>query len=160
MRTQHLRGVLACPQLRRSFKTAEVLALNEIPHSRVRLATPAIYIVNSEPNFNQGAHWVAVCLRKKSAPEFFDPLGLPPSEYSPNLVKFLKSNSTDGSYERSTTRVQRDGSTLCGPYCLLYGVARGGNSESTLYDICEKLRKMSEIEVLTQLGTHLASNYS
>ncbi len=156
MRSVDLRAVLRCHRVRRYYKTVEVLALNEIPHEGVRQARPALYIVNSEPNFGPGAHWVLVCLRNNNPPEFFDPLGCGPSEYSKQLVNFLKCNSLDGSYETSVAGVQRDGSALCGAYCLLYALVRSVHSSLHMKDICNSLRKMSELDMLFELGSLIA----
>ncbi len=142
--------------MRRSFRTAEVLALNELPHEGVCQPAPALYIVNSEPNFCVGAHWVAICIRRNMPAEFFDPLGLAPSVYSTRLVQLLKCNSMNGRYERSKICLQKEGSTLCGPYCLMYAATRGLHQASSISDICEGLRKMTELEVVMNLGTLLA----
>ena len=75
LRTSHIRGALRRPGVRRRFRTSEVGALNEIPHTGVWQRKPAIYIVNADPNYLSGSHWVAVCVLKNHPAEFFDPLG-------------------------------------------------------------------------------------
>ncbi len=158
LRTRHISGALKRPGLKRRFRTLEVSALNEIPHTGVWQHRPAIYIVNADPNFLGGSHWVAMCLRKQHVPEFFDPLGRSPSSYSSSLVRFLRSSSSHGRYEFVKRRIQGQDSLMCGAYCLLYAFARGHNFHRDLRDICAELEAMSEVEVLIKLGNLLASH--
>ena len=48
------------------------------------------YIVNSDPSYLPGEHWIAIYFPSQSVPEFFDSLGKTPSYYSNSIVSFLK----------------------------------------------------------------------
>ena len=106
LRTTHVKRALQHADLARSFRTAEVVAGNEIPHGNV-MRRPALFIINTDPNFQCGLHWITVYLPKSGLHEFIDPLGSPPSSYSPRLVRFLRSNSSEGKYIITKRKIQR-----------------------------------------------------
>lgn len=75
---------------------------------------PTAYIVNTDPSYKSGEHWVAFYFESNSSiPEYFDSYGLPPTVLSfydilPHIYKCLD------------VALQSLFSTVCGYYCLYY----------------------------------------
>ncbi len=113
--TNHPKHIL-CNQL-------EIVSINELPTNVCEISYPAIFIINSEPNFCKGGHWVLVFLPNKQKGEFFDPLGFPPSKYGGKIVKFLKQRCLKNYYIMKQV-VQNETSTACGYYVCYYVMKR------------------------------------
>ncbi len=123
MKASEIRALLS-----RKMKSGNVRvrASNELPHRYV-LARPQTFIVNSQPNYQRGMHWVVIHLPGRNAvdlddsPYFFDPLGLPPSTYSKTFVRFLMKNlGRSKMYFHNALQVQQHDSLACGMYCLYF----------------------------------------
>lgn len=95
-------------------RLAPNLTVQQISPTRKALCA----IVNTDPSYEPGTHWVAFFLDSSVEPnvlEFFDSYGLPPTAYDLKLPSFthsllLVNQSTLQSYS----------SSVCGHYCLLY----------------------------------------
>lgn len=81
-----------------------------------------IYIVNTDVQTRPGQHWVLFYLPPNSPGEFFDSLGKDLVDYDPGLRNFMWNNRNTYSY--NAQRLQGDGSSTCGPFCLYYAVHR------------------------------------
>ncbi len=142
-----IRGLLSCAEFSSKYRCQEVCAVNELPDCQLN-QLPAIFIVNTDPNFKSGSHWVVIHLphsKSKYKPSFFDPLGNAPSHYSSFLVKFLKHNSS--SYYINKKSIQPMNSTTCGFYCIAfaYTIMEGKLSGE---EVCSMLADKSEIDIL------------
>ncbi len=126
MRASELRRYISFLKLTRTGTRCVVCAANELPH-HVVLRRPAAFIVNTQPNYRPGAHWVLIYLPQKKnmdstlTPYFFDSLGYPPSAYRQHFIKFLKkNNSPSHTYRFNRVKIQQDNSSACGMYCLFF----------------------------------------
>ena len=87
----------------------KVLAADEM-HEYAR--EPGIYIVNTQPHWKRGAHWVVFSnFGAKTKPEFFDSLGRSPYHYGFEI-----------NCHHNTWPIQSNNSKLCGEYALYYVV--------------------------------------
>ena len=68
-------------------------------------------ILNTDPSFMDGTHWVALYREPYSPLEFFDSLGSPPSAYGFHFPDSCQFNNQP---------LQSFTSSLCGEYCLLF----------------------------------------
>ena len=127
--TSQLKKLLHIYSSTKYLKSVDVCAINELPHAQTLIHRPAGFIVNSDPNFKPGRHWMVIFLPGSEAgkpskqTEFFDPCGLPPSTYGKQLVKFLEDNS-ELPYVFNSLPVQPEWSTLCGLYSCYYILKR------------------------------------
>ena len=83
---------------------------------------PSFYIcdvVSRKHDQNVIGHWVLILFpNHNSPPEFFDPLGHPPTHYGQNLGHFLIDNSSHSTYKFNNVQVQSQHSVSCGAFCL------------------------------------------
>ena len=134
------------------MKSVDVCALNELPGTRSLSHKPAAFIVNSDPNFKPGTHWMAIFLpvnklgKNNDLGEFFDPYGLPPSAYGKEIVQFLKAAS-HVQYAFNRLQVQTESSTLCGLYSCYYILKR--LEGKSMGDIITYLYSIDEAKLIT-----------
>lgn len=83
----------------------------------VKLRYPCALVVNTDPSYLPGEHWVAIFLNASRHGEYFDSYGLPPSIY-PDIAHFLIRNCE--SFRYNSHLLQGLGSTVCGQYVLFY----------------------------------------
>ena len=88
-----------------------VYSRDEIEH--LDFDPPYIIIVNTQPSYLDGKHWICMCIDQQQS-EHFDSLGNPPL---PTMKQFL---TKMGSYEYNTERVQHPSTNSCGHFCLYY----------------------------------------
>ena len=83
------------------------------------LDRPMAMVVNTDPSWKPGRHWVAIYAPKRNEPwEYFDSYGEPPNE---TLIKtFLKKKN----YIINKKSLQSPSSSVCGHYCIYYLVHR------------------------------------
>ena len=84
-------------------------------------------IVNTEPSYLPGAHWVAFYKNKSQTIEFFDSFGMLPKYYTDNFVKFICKNSCKSFFLYNDNQIQSNYSNICGLYCLLFYVSVSRN---------------------------------
>jgi Adenovirus endoprotease len=91
---------------------------------------PACLIVNTDPSYLPGQHWICMYIDRNGRLDFFDSLGL--SSFAAHFKKFLTSNSLRQFYNNN--RLQSSDSYVCGVYCLyfLYFRSRGFSMSSIL----------------------------
>ena len=97
------------------------------------------YIINSDPSFLPGRHWMNIFSPYGSHPEFFDSLGRAPSFYSDAIPKFLGKK-----YVYNSIRLQPPNSSTCGLYCLYY--------------VYHRLRGLTFSEILDRFSRDLEHN--
>lgn len=78
-----------------------------------------IFIINSDPSYLPGEHWLAVFFPSNSLPEFFDSFGKSPSQYSQSIFNFLIEKDSRG-FVYNCKRIQSTQATSCGLFCLYY----------------------------------------
>ena len=76
--------------------------------------SPAIYIINTDPAWKPGRHWVAIY--KGEETEYFDSFGEEPTV--PAICEFLNE------YKYNTHELQQSTSSTCGHYCIYYLIHR------------------------------------
>ena len=81
-----------------------------------RVNYPSCFVINNQPSYKNGEHWVAVYFTKDKKGIFFDSFGKSPTFYK--LDKFLRKNSNDLVYNNK--QIQTLFSEYCGYYCLLF----------------------------------------
>lgn len=94
---------------------------------------PSTFIINLDPHFLAGSHWIAVTIKPNSFAWYFDSYGLPP------FIKSLKDFLTFHSYHCTFNphQLQDLSSDICGQYVCLY----------TLY-VCTRGYTMAEFVAL------------
>jgi hypothetical protein len=76
---------------------------------------PGSYIVNTDPSYLSGQHWLAIYVARNGSVEVFDSLGYPPNHY-PFLKTYLKGKT----FTHNSKRWQKSGTITCGQFCLFY----------------------------------------
>lgn len=112
-----------------------VFPSDQIP--QVTLKTdPQCLVVNLDPSWKSGSHWVGLCLRNnahKKICEIFDSYGT-----KPLIDKTLK----NWKIMHNSTRFQKTGSRTCGEYCVFFVQQRlKGRS---FKNIIQKLKAQSD----------------
>lgn len=80
---------------------------------------PCSYVINSEPHYQQGLHWLVMHFPSKDDnAEFFDSYGNAPDYYSRCFVDYFHENSFKYTY--NTVCLQDNSSRVCGQYCVFY----------------------------------------
>ena len=78
------------------------------------------YIINSDPSYRPGEHWIAVYFDKQGRGEFFDSYGLHPDFNG--FTTLMNQNSNEWIYNNKTLRSLF--SVVCGYYCIYYVLLR------------------------------------
>ena len=84
---------------------------------------PLLYIVNTDPSYMPGEHWVMNYIGEDGSVEYFDPLGEAPSS---TIEHYLWRICPNG-YLKITTALQGSTSSNCGQFCLYYSYFHGRN---------------------------------
>ena len=74
---------------------------------------PCCVIMNTDPSWLPGEHWIVLLVKGDGTGEFFDSFGLPPSVY--DLAKWFPSRRV--SYNH---RLLQKSDSACGYFCLYY----------------------------------------
>lgn len=90
-----------------------VFASDQLPKKNV--SKPSFYIVNTDPSYKSGQHWIAIYFPRNKPAEFFCPAGQPPIK---PFITFLNRNSK--SYICNKKRIQSEFSTFCGYFCCIF----------------------------------------
>ena len=96
-----------------------VFALDEIENIHTR---PCLIIVNTDPSWKRGEHWIVIFFSSQKEVEIFDSLGSKFSTFPPEIKNFIGRFAESVKY--TTKRVQPPNSSLCGLYCLYYAYYR------------------------------------
>lgn len=93
-----------------------VYSIDKIPNRVYK--KPSSYVINTDPSYQPGTHWVAVYFPKerRSPAEFFDSFGRAP--FNKRFITFLTNNSDR--YIYNAKQLQNHYSLMCGKYCCLY----------------------------------------
>lgn len=69
-------------------------------------------VINLDPSYKSGSHWVTICLNMDGCNEYFDSYGKKPPEIITNYLK--------ASYILQKKQLQGNTSTVCGQWCIYY----------------------------------------
>ena len=94
-----------------------VFARDKLP--RFVKPRPALLVVNTDPSWKPGEHWVAMYLGGDDRGEYFDSMNDEPHS---NFVKFMDYNCTVWTSNRK--QLQSVVSRFCGHYCIAYCALR------------------------------------
>ena len=114
-----------------------IFPINEVP---TVLTSPSCMIINLDPSYLPGSHWVVICKNSEGRGYYIDSFGrLPPP--------LLKMERYDDSWGFNNQVLQASDSVLCGEYCLyiLYWWVRGRDINMILSDF--KSPKENELMV-------------
>jgi len=96
---------------------------------------PSSFIINTDPSYKPGTHWVAIHFPLRGPAEFFDSFGRAP--FDKRFTKFILNNSDR--YIYNSIELQHPYSLMCGKYCCLYLVDRC--SDKTLKTFLNRFNK-------------------
>ena len=141
MKSSQIRAILRQHLSSVTFRTVQVCACNELPRTVKDWQKPALFVVNTDPNYRDGCHWVAIVLFQRTHQSlvhtyFFDPLGFPPSQYDKSLTRLLHANSSPVSRAWNCLSIQPVESESCGYYCTYFALTlekQTMNPFSTVY---------------------------
>jgi hypothetical protein len=108
MNTEQLSQIMLSDKIT-SSRLGMVCASDELPS---RVPTGSIYIINTDPSWLPGQHWVAVNFETNGYAEYFDSFGKPPRQKV--IEDFLNQNSTK--WTSNMKRLQSIHSNACGHY--------------------------------------------
>ena len=95
------------------------------------------YILNLDPSWEPGSHWVSIKLCPEGNNEYFDSYGWPPPyQHFKNILK---------EYQLNTIQLQHPLTTVCGQYCIFYiwnRICVGTN----IQEICNLFSKTNLVE--------------
>ncbi len=78
---------------------------------------PLNIIINTDPSYKPGQHWIAVSITKEGVGEYFDSYGIPP--FVESIEKFLNEKCLNG-WTYNQVALQSINSETCGHYCILF----------------------------------------
>lgn len=93
-----------------------VFALNELPDLEHELR-PFALVLNTDPRYKPGTHWLAIFAPRDGCNELFDSFGLPSNFYGLNVYNLLANSTT----------FQSNLSAVCGHYCIFFIYLRARN---------------------------------
>ena len=114
----------------------------------------SIVVVNLDPSFKRGSHWVVLYLRDKNMVEHFDSLGKKPKN---EILSCLFYNNQKCIY--NTERIQDYNTNTCGLFCLFYSfyACRLCNMKNIISCFNDNLKSNEKI-VKTFTKNYLASH--
>lgn len=115
MNTKSLKCAINCDRI----LTEHVIGVFPADHLPEHVKnTPCGFIVNTDPSFLPGKHWVAFFVSSAYHGEFFDSYGHEPLFYNQYFMDFFTRNNLRLTY--NNTRLQSEFSNVCGQYSLLF----------------------------------------
>lgn len=91
-----------------------VYPVNLLPFELV--IRPSSLIINLDPHYKGGSHWICIYFPKRGVPVYFDSFGGPAT--SQEIITFLERNSKYG-YIYNPYTYQSYTSSTCGYWCIL-----------------------------------------
>jgi len=77
---------------------------------------PCYFVVNTDPAYLPGKHWIVIHIDKFGKIEYFDSFGRAPLQR--NFVEFIQKYGKSFIYNKE--QIQSNTSTTCGKFCILY----------------------------------------
>lgn len=126
-----------------------VFPSNHVPLGKTKL--PCCFILNTDPSWKSGSHWLAIYVDHKGNAEFFDSYGQLPSKY-PAVQAFLR--KYDDTCKFSTRQLQSTLSSTCGQFCLYFLLWRcRGVSFDCILRSFDHLQENNDLLVTTFINT-------
>ena len=75
---------------------------------------PSAFIINTDPHYKRGEHWIAIYFPSHGLPELFDSYGF--SILIPELKTFIGNSA----YRYNNKLIQNNFSSVCGQYCIYF----------------------------------------
>ncbi len=92
-----------------------IYASDKLPSpSQLLPSSPCFIIVNTDPSYEPGLHWISIFIENVDSATYFCSLGTPPIEPVRNFL------STIGNTAICKGNWQTNDSDLCGEYCLFF----------------------------------------
>jgi hypothetical protein len=91
-------------------------ALNQIPKRKIS-KRPIGIIVNLDPIWQEGSHWIGIFVDEKNNGNYFDSFGFPITKQE--ILNFFKVNNVKNILYNKYM-LQHVTSSTCGPYCILF----------------------------------------
>ena len=131
--------------IRSKFKG--VYCIDNIPST---ISADSLIIVNLDPSYKRGSHWIVIHYTEKGTFEHFDSLGRKPDDKIHNLLMINKVT-----YKYNNKRLQNFFTETCGLYCLYYSYysCRNETMENILNDFSTNL-KQNDVIVKKFYCTH------
>lgn len=92
-----------------------VFPCDRIPREIPRF--PAAFVMNTDPHYKPGRHWIAVYVKSPSTVEFFDSFGNKPQYFGENMSKYFENFPQ---VVCNTVSLQSPISAVCGQYCVYF----------------------------------------
>ena len=77
---------------------------------------PSCFVINTEPSYKKGEHWLALFFNKSRNCTFFDSYGHDPAYF--NMLNYIKRFSSEFTYNKK--QIQGILSVTCGHYCVFF----------------------------------------
>lgn len=131
MNTREIFRLISSDLFVKRYPLVRVLARNQLPRYIDR-TKPAVFVVNTDPSWRPGSHWVGLHYDGMGQFEYFDSFGLPPTVYR-NIHRFITRNS-DRPVGYNSRILQDVLSDYCGLYVIHFVLmkARGANMKDLL----------------------------
>ena len=138
-------AMLKDDDIRSKFKG--VYSIDNIPST---ISEDSLIIVNLDPSYKKGSHWVVLHYTEEGNFEHFDSLGRKPNDEIHNLLMINKIK-----YKYNNKRLQNFFTETCGLYCIYYSYfsCRNKPMEDILMDFSTNLRQ-NELIVREFYCTH------
>nr|DAC81382.1 TPA_asm: adenain [Parasteatoda house spider adintovirus] len=78
---------------------------------------PSAFVVNTDPHYKSGTHWMAFYVNSPNSAEFFDSYGHSPNFFNRYISNYFK-NYSHVTY--NDVSLQSDSTAVCGQYCIYY----------------------------------------
>ncbi len=110
-------------------------------------AGQSFVVVNLDPSYKTGSHWVVVCVNLGGHCEYFDSYGQKPPEPIENYL--------GKSYLCSRAQLQSIFSTTCGQWCVMYIWSRCNGA--SIVQFVKEFRTKSDIDVNKLFNKHFVT---
>ena len=128
METSDLTHLLTSDAFTRRLTCAVYDGVHAADQLHVPLHRPTALVINTDPSWKPGKHWVAVYIPIRGPWEYFDSYGEPP------LSPFIRQWIDPHPYIYNNKLLQSPVSDVCGQYCMYYLMhrARGQTMDAIL----------------------------
>jgi hypothetical protein len=82
-----------------------------------KISKPCSIIINTDPSYLPGKHWVAISIDSKGNCNYFDSFGKPPDKYK--IIHFLRKNCEKKLFYNKSV-LQNIFSDTCGHFCAVF----------------------------------------
>lgn len=119
-----------------------VFPINRLP---IFFKKPKTFIINLDPNYKEGSHWVSVHFSRRGTALYFDAFGRQPEN---DILTFIERNAPRG-FTHSNQKYQGNESTACGFFCILFVVLANRSREFfKIFSKCKHLLNEKRLKFL------------